>query len=91
LATWRLAHVAQIKLELHVGSEKGTQNLVDGSPGKAQEHILPQLMLVMKMSKTAFAEVFRDGALLQLTGLTLAMNLLVIVLGVILFPYLWKD
>ena len=53
--------------------------------------ILPQLMLVMKMSKTAFAEVFRDGAVLQLTGLTLAMNLLVIVLGVILFPYLWKD
>jgi heme exporter protein B len=48
-------------------------------------------MLVMKMSKTAFAEVFRDGAVLQLTGLTLAMNLLVIVLGVILFPYLWKD
>ena len=53
--------------------------------------ILPQLMLVMKMSKTAFAEVFRDGAVLQLTGLTLAMNLLVIILGVILFPYLWKD
>lgn len=53
--------------------------------------ILPQLMLVMKMSKTAFAEVFREGALLQLAGLTVAMNLLVIILGVILFPYLWKD
>jgi len=53
--------------------------------------ILPQLMLVMKMSKAAFAEVFRDGAVLQLMGLTMAMNMLVVVLGVILFPYLWKD
>jgi len=53
--------------------------------------ILPQLMLLMKLSKAAFAEVFRDGALFQLVGLTLLMDLFVIVLSVVLFPYLWKD
>jgi len=53
--------------------------------------ILPQLMLLMKMSKVAFAEVFREGALLQLAGLTTMMDLLVIVMAAILFPYLWKE
>ena len=53
--------------------------------------ILPQLMLIMRMSKAAFAEVFRDGAVLQLVGLTAVMNLLVVALAIILFPYLWKD
>ena len=53
--------------------------------------ILPQLMLVMRLSKIAFAEVFREGAVLQLIGLTSLMNVLVIVLAVVLFPYLWKD
>lgn len=53
--------------------------------------ILPQLLLLMRLSKVAFGEVFREGALLQLVGLTLLMDLLVIVLAVILFPFLWKD
>lgn len=53
--------------------------------------ILPQLLLLMRLSKTAFAEVFREGAVLQLAGLTGLMDLLVIILAVILFPYLWKD
>ncbi len=53
--------------------------------------ILPQLMLIMRMSKAAFAEVFRDGAVLQLVGLTAVMDLLVVALAIILFPYLWKD
>ena len=53
--------------------------------------ILPQLLLLMRLSKAAFAEVFREGAVLQLAGLTGLMDLLVIILAVILFPYLWKD
>ncbi len=53
--------------------------------------ILPQLLLLMRLSKTAFAEVFRAGAVLQLAGLIGLMDILVIVLAVILFPYLWKD
>ena len=53
--------------------------------------ILPQLMLLMKLSKAAFAEVFREGALTQLVGLTALMDILVMVLAIVLFPYLWKD
>ncbi len=53
--------------------------------------ILPQLLLLMKLSKAAFAEVFREGALMQMAGLTMGMNGLVIVLAIILYPYLWKD
>ncbi len=53
--------------------------------------ILPQLLLLMQLSKAAFSEVFREGAVLQLMGLVGLMDFLVIVLAVILFPYLWKD
>ena len=53
--------------------------------------ILPQLLLLMRLSKTAFAEVFQAGAVLQLAGLIGLMDLLVVVMAVILFPYLWKD
>ena len=53
--------------------------------------ILPQLLLLMRLSKSAFSEVFREGAVLQLAGLTGLMDFLVIILAVILFPYLWKD
>jgi heme exporter protein B len=53
--------------------------------------ILPQLLLLMRLSKAAFAEVFREGAVWQLVGLTAGLDLLVIVLAVILFPFLWKD
>ncbi len=53
--------------------------------------ILPQLLLLMKLSKVAFAEVFRDGAVLQLAGLIAGLDVLVIAMAVVLFPYLWKD
>ena len=53
--------------------------------------ILPQLLLLMRLSKVAFGEVFREGAVLQLVGLTFLMDLLVIALSLILFPFLWKD
>jgi len=53
--------------------------------------ILPQLLLLMRLSKAAFSEVFREGAVIQLSGLIGLMDVLVIVLAVILFPYLWKD
>ncbi len=53
--------------------------------------ILPQLLLLMRLSKAAFSEVFRDGAVLQLAGMIGLLDLLVIVLAAILFPYLWKD
>lgn len=53
--------------------------------------ILPQLLLLMRLSKASFGEVFKDGALLQLAGLITGLDVLVFVLAVILFPFLWKD
>jgi len=53
--------------------------------------ILPQLLLIMRLSKAAFGEVFRENALIQLAALTAGMDLLVVILALILFPYLWKD
>lgn len=53
--------------------------------------ILPQLLLLMKLSKAGFAEVFRDGAVFQLAAFIILLDVLVIVLAGILFPYLWKD
>ena len=53
--------------------------------------ILPQLLMLMRLSKAAFAEVFKEGAVLQLAGLIIGLDVLVIALAVILFPYLWKD
>jgi heme exporter protein B len=53
--------------------------------------ILPQLLLLMKLSKAAFAEVFREGAVMQLTLLIVGLDILILLLSVVLFPYLWKD
>ena len=53
--------------------------------------ILPQLLLLMRLSKTGFAEVFKDGAVWQLAGLIAGLDVLVFVLAIILFPFLWKD
>lgn len=53
--------------------------------------ILPQLLLLNKLSRAAFAEVFRAGALWQLSGIIGLLDLLVIMLAIILFPFLWKD
>ena len=53
--------------------------------------ILPQLLLLMRLSKFSFGEVFKDDAILQLAGLILGLDILVFTLAVILFPFLWKD
>lgn len=53
--------------------------------------ILPQLLLLMRLSKSAFAEIFKTGAVIQLASLIGLIDFLVIILSVILFPYLWKD
>ena len=53
--------------------------------------ILPVLLLLMRLSKAAFAEVFREGAVLQLVGLISGLDVLVVALAVVLFPFLWKD
>jgi len=53
--------------------------------------IIPQLLLLMRVSKSAFAEVFKQGAITEALLLLLALDALVIVLSIILFPFLWKD
>jgi heme exporter protein B len=53
--------------------------------------IIPQLLLLIRLSKSAFAETFREGVVTQVTLLLLALDLGIIILSVILFPFLWKD
>ncbi|MEP6950132.1 MAG: heme exporter protein CcmB, partial [Ginsengibacter sp.] len=53
--------------------------------------IIPQLLLLIRLSKSAFGEVFREGALLQISLLLIALDILVVVLAIVLFPFLWKD
>lgn len=53
--------------------------------------IIPQLLLLIRLSKSAFGEVFREGALLQISLLLLGLDVLVVVLSVVLFPFLWKE
>lgn len=52
--------------------------------------IIPQVLLLMKMSNTAFAAIIQVG-LWQIVLLLVALDVLVIALAVILFPFLWKD
>jgi heme exporter protein B len=53
--------------------------------------IIPQLLLLIRLSRAAFGEVFREGAVLQLSLLLAGFDILVIALSIILFPFLWKD
>ncbi|MFN5134237.1 MAG: heme exporter protein CcmB [Chitinophagaceae bacterium] len=53
--------------------------------------IIPQLMLLIRISKSAFGEIFKDGAVFQMVLLLGGLDVLVIVLCMILFPFLWKD
>ena len=52
--------------------------------------IIPQLLLLMKISVVAFSSVVQEG-FWQMTGLLFVLDLMVVALAVILFPYLWKD
>ena len=51
--------------------------------------IIPQLIMLMKISNSVFFETGPEVASTVL--LLVVMNLLIIVLSVILFPFLWKD
>jgi heme exporter protein B len=52
--------------------------------------IIPQLMLLMKISNIVFSDVIQAG-LLQIILLLAGLDILVTVMAVILFPFLWKD
>ena len=52
--------------------------------------IIPELMLLMRISNIAFSDVFQSG-LMSIVILLFCFDIMVIVLSVILFPFLWKD
>jgi heme exporter protein B len=52
--------------------------------------IIPQLLLLMRLSRIAFSSVLQSG-LAFIILLLLAFDILIIILAVILFPFLWKD
>ena len=52
--------------------------------------IIPQLLLLMRLSTLAFSDVFQSG-LVSMIGLLACFDVLVVLLSVILFPFLWKD
>jgi heme exporter protein B len=53
--------------------------------------IIPQLLLLVRLSKTAFSEIFNQGVPTQLVLLLFALDVLIILMAVILYPFLWKD
>ena len=52
--------------------------------------IIPQLLILMKISTAAFSAVIQAG-LWQMVMMLVGLDILVIALAIILFPFLWKD
>jgi heme exporter protein B len=52
--------------------------------------IVPQLLLLGRVAKASFSPVLQAG-LWQMILLLIGLDILVIVLAIILFPFLWKD
>jgi heme exporter protein B len=52
--------------------------------------IIPQLLLLMRIASTSFSDVYQQG-LWQMVLVLLGLDVLVVALSIILFPFLWKD
>jgi heme exporter protein B len=52
--------------------------------------VIPQLLLLMRLSNIAFASVFQSG-LRDIILLLAGFDIMIVALAVILFPFLWKD
>jgi heme exporter protein B len=52
--------------------------------------LIPQILLVMKISPVVFSDLLQAG-IWAVILLLIALDLLVVVLALILFPFLWKD
>jgi heme exporter protein B len=52
--------------------------------------IIPQLLLLMKIAVIAFSSVVQNG-MTELVAMLIGLDVLVIALAYILFPFLWKD
>ncbi|MCU0388047.1 MAG: heme exporter protein CcmB [Chitinophagaceae bacterium] len=53
--------------------------------------IIPQISLLIRLSKAGLGEVFKEGAVLQIVLLLLGLNALCFLMATILFPFIWKD
>ena len=53
-------------------------------------NIIPQLLLLTKVSAAAFTSAIQNGWW-QMVGLLAGLDIMVLALAVILFPFLWKD
>jgi heme exporter protein B len=52
--------------------------------------IIPQLMLLMRLSILAFSDVYQSS-LISIVLLLASFDIMVVLLSVIMFPFLWKD
>jgi len=52
--------------------------------------IIPQVLLLMRISNNSFSDVVQAG-FLQMCLLLAGLDILIVLLAVILFPFLWKD
>jgi heme exporter protein B len=52
--------------------------------------VIPQLLLLGKISSKAFSDVLQTGWW-QMVLLLVALDILIVLLSLILFPFLWKD
>ncbi len=52
--------------------------------------IIPQILLLMKISSITFSSVIQAG-LGQMVLLLCGLDVMIVILSVILFPFLWKD
>jgi len=52
--------------------------------------IIPQLLLLIKISSIGFSSVVQSG-LWQVILLMIGLDIMVVMLAIILFPFLWKD
>jgi heme exporter protein B len=52
--------------------------------------VIPQLLLLNRVSNIAFGEVLQGG-LGSVVLLLIALDAMIVVLAIILFPFLWKD
>jgi heme exporter protein B len=52
--------------------------------------IIPQLLLLMRISNASFADVYQEG-LWRMILILVGLDVMVVALSIILFPFLWKD
>lgn len=53
--------------------------------------MVPQLILLIRLSRAGMGEIFKEGGILKIFGLLTGLDILIVIMASILFPFLWKD